>query len=70
MCGTSGNLFIGGMEIDLELETAGSPCMPPLTPIAPVANGLSQPPHSSFILSVVSKSSMYYFRKTCTLDCC
>lgn len=33
--------LIGGMEIDLELETAGSPCMPPLTPIALVADGLS-----------------------------
>lgn len=50
--------LIGGIEINLELEMAVLPCMPPLTPIAPVADGLSQPPHSSFILSVVSKSSM------------
>lgn len=39
-----GIFLIGGIEINLELEMAGSPCMPPLTPLAPVAD-LSQPRH-------------------------
>lgn len=43
-CAVPVEIFLtGGIEINLELEMAALPCMPPLPPIGPVANGLSQP---------------------------
>lgn len=45
-CAVPVEIFLtGGIEINLELEMAGLPCMPPLTPIGPVADDLSQPRH-------------------------